>query len=478
MQNDEGIEVCYPIIDISFLESCLVPILRSVLAIIIVCGLTGCYNHKFQRSDPPGLVKGVVGVNHVDIGVIEFDDMGELFDRCDLSTGDAQPCQLMSVVKWIQDLRIKAAQGPKPKYSVVVTFIHGWANNADQSNGDLREFSNELGYLQNLSPDTVRYIGVYIGWRGSNTPGRHAIEYFWSVFNREAGAKRVASVSATEAIFRIRDAAKQNIGDGVGDAANQGRFILVGHSFGGLIVERTLAQALTALIVLEGGKNTGSHDCQGKEGHEPFADLAVLINPAIDAIETQEFIDMLKRSHFTTCAQDSGIAPPLLVSIKARNDFATGPIFTVGHAVETPDKVFRDYGDAPALNSRTDPKRPSQLFVFTHTAGALDFFHNYCYFDAKDKDPGDKGCKDVRRDVIAHKKGHVQVVPNLYTRYRDSCNYSACDVWNNTPYWIFTVPKTVVNSHGGWNGLPCADLLIEIFKQTVLDQGPKRVGFR
>src|ERR1700723_3419096 len=111
-----------------------------VMPMIVCATLTGCYNHKFQRSQPPAVVTRLTpGQNHIDVGVIEFDDMGELFDRCGLSPQDSQPCQLISVLEWIAKQRAAAANEPEPENSVVVTFVHGWANNADQSNDDLRQ---------------------------------------------------------------------------------------------------------------------------------------------------------------------------------------------------------------------------------------------------------------------------------------------------------------------------------------------------
>jgi hypothetical protein len=471
------------------LRACLRGFLILIPAIFVCC-LTGCYNHKFQSSTPPGVVKKAPS-GHVPIGVVEFDDMGELFDRCDLSPQDDQPCQIMSVVDWIRIERARAEpDGTFPKYSVVVTFVHGWGNNADQSNDDLKQFTDELGVLKGNSSD-VRYIGVYVGWRGSAWAVRQWYGYIPTVFNREAGARRVASVSATELLFRIRDAAKQSLGEGKA----QGKFVLVGHSFGGLIVERTLAQALTALIVLRTDKTPPPDNCEsGVSGPEPFADLAVLINPAIDAIETQQIIDMLKRSRFIICRKNSHFEAPLLVSIKARNDYATGGVFTFIHFLESGNKLFRDYGNAPALSSQADPKRPSQWSVYKNTAGNLPFLQNYCFIEKND--PGEKGCKkvsdEVNHEIQSPREGSryrqafvespspapKEVVNGLYARYHGACNYSSCEVWNNTPYWIFTVPRDIVDSHGGWASAKFGQLLTEIILQTTMDESPKAVRFQ
>ncbi|HEX8815577.1 MAG TPA: hypothetical protein VF753_08760 [Terriglobales bacterium] len=460
----------------------------TVLAVTTV-GLSGCYNHQFQKSEPAA-VKGIK--SKVQIGVIEFDDMGELFNRCDLSPQDDQPCQLIEVQKWIELQRKAAAPVP----TVVVTFVHGWDNNAAPSNDDLRQFSTELDRLQYGSEASLHVIGVYIGWRGSSTPGRHTIEYFWTVFNREAAAHRVASVSATEVLFRIRDSAKKTL-PGVG----RGGFVLVGHSFGGLIVERTLAQALTAFMVLSADRNPDDRTCEGG-GVQPFADLTVLINPAIDAIETQQLIDMMKRARVKTCSPNKGFQPPLLGSIKSQTDNATGFAFVFGHTLESENKVFRHYGDAPALSSETDPKPPSQWSVYKHTAGSLSYYQNYCFIE--DGNAGDNACKDVAKEVNEerNKLGNPKeaslafpkntpnyqqafansaypnpVAQNLYTRFRGKCTYDKCDVWNNTPYWIFTVPNDVVAGHSGWASSKLALLLEDIVRETLLAEKSKTIGF-
>jgi hypothetical protein len=71
-----------------------------------------------------------------------------------------------------------------------------------------------------------------------------------------------------------------------------------------------------------------------------------------------------------------------------------------------------------------------------------------------------------------------EVVNGLYARYHGACNYSSCEVWNNTPYWIFTVPRDIVDSHGGWASAKFGQLLTEIILQTTMDESPKAVRFQ
>jgi pimeloyl-ACP methyl ester carboxylesterase len=531
--------------------------IRSLVLAILACGLGGCYNLQFQKKEPvavpvaeptPGSRPAPAipaspaeeQAQTQDIGIIEFDDMGELWTRCDLSPTDSQPCQLTETLDWIKKERQAAAA--KGRDSLVIVFVHGWNNNAQNGDPNLKDFATAIQLLrvsnrkllircrpqQSGAADTsgpcdgvpkpVRYIGVYLGWRGRTFPG--ALNYL-TPLGREKGAKRAASVSATEVLLRLREASKAKIGAD----DREGKFMVVGHSFGGLLVERAVAQALTEQIagqIAHGDLSTRcSHDPQldapsaGNSSashsetpqYRPLADLIVLINPAIEALETQELIDMMKRSCFWTPwiknpGSNDGFHAPLLISIKARNDNATGSLFRAAHTVEEIDKAFRGYPDAPAL-SLPGEKNPSQRTVFASTVGYLSFYHNYCYVDDKgthdDRDPVcNKIIDEVMRGraiptgVTGATADEAQLATSLpsctpdgkycqaftwippsasdshrlrhiYTRFEAAdCTYSRCSVWNNTPYWSFTVPPNIINGHNGiWkNGF--IDLLTDL----------------
>ena len=86
--------------------------------------------------------------------------------------------------------------------------------------------------------------------------------------------------------------------------------IVAGHSFGGLVVFSALAQSLIEIATF---------DIPGQT--EPsFAHLVLLINPAFEAARYLPIHVLVDGRIFTR-------EPPVLVSVTARNDEATGRAF-------------------------------------------------------------------------------------------------------------------------------------------------------
>src|SRR6185369_5908419 len=88
--------------------------------------------------------------------------------------------------------------------------------------------------------------------------------------------ERVAGTSATEAIYAVLQTAK---------ADPDSRVVLIGHSFGGLILEKALGQAMVSMLYSQ----TNAAEIK------PPANLVLLINPAASSIHAREFISMLAR---------------------------------------------------------------------------------------------------------------------------------------------------------------------------------------
>src|SRR4030095_14125409 len=106
-------------------------------------------------------------------------------------------------------------------------------------------------------------VGVYVAWR-SNVFEHEAKLPEWvtalsldlSFWNRKRVAAQVAGISCTEAILSL--AAQTRLDDPPGDLASESKVILVGHSFGGLILERAVAQAMLGGLLANThlGRNT------------------------------------------------------------------------------------------------------------------------------------------------------------------------------------------------------------------------------
>jgi hypothetical protein len=100
--------------------------------------------------------------------------------------GEQGSCQDVSQLQRLEDL-IKRAARP-----LVVTYVHGWHNNAESA--DVDRFSGllaELSKSASVRRSNYHVLGVYIGWRREITNLPLITELsFW---NRKAAAERLAS---------------------------------------------------------------------------------------------------------------------------------------------------------------------------------------------------------------------------------------------------------------------------------------------
>ena len=199
---------------------------------------------------------------HACLAFLEFDEMGEAWDPGPIlkpgssppaegicpevdSTGKAPPGQLCAAIQLIR--RAKSSSS----HPVIMTFIHGWKNNANRDpkspNGNVVGLEGVLEYLAEARENGQRIfgdspvVGIYISWRGDLIskyfPASRALSYF----NREGAAIRVPGASLTAALTEVMIETHRGK---PGSLA-----IMVGHSFGGLVLERSLTQAMTDYVL-------------------------------------------------------------------------------------------------------------------------------------------------------------------------------------------------------------------------------------
>ena len=215
-----------------------------IALLLCVVVTSGCTPNKMHRTvsiqENPGYT----------LAFIEFDDMGEMWDSGQLT-------RALDVIE-------QANQSPDG--AVVITFIHGWQNNASEKNeesGNVGEFKQYLATIAGIADRGVmgnrKLVGIYLGWRGKSgsIPGLNMATFY----DRAGAARRIAGTTSTEVIYRIMNSAKQN---------RETRLLLMGHSFGGQILESAVTQAMVGEL-LGGG---------GELKTQLPADLVILINPA------------------------------------------------------------------------------------------------------------------------------------------------------------------------------------------------------
>ncbi|HUP06860.1 MAG TPA: hypothetical protein VMU47_06905 [Caldimonas sp.] len=326
----------------------------------------------------------------------EFDDQGWLYNGDYDGYGGASH----QIEQLVVDLQQLAAN--KVPTSVVV-FAHGWKHTARFDDPNVRSFRLFLEGLAEVERGGAgpgasragsrqcqrRVIGVYLGWRGAATTlGPLENITFW---NRKDTAQRVAQGDARVLFAHLRaiqDAANTEWNQAVEQsrqrvaraalraasatpasaspaAADEGqldpckklmRLSIAGHSFGGLIVYTSLAQALIRDVVELGHAEAQQRALPPEERVRPIlereGDLVVVINPAIEATRLEPLYRAARDAqieHYNT---------PTFVSITSEADDATGKAFPVGRWFDT---WFAKYPVDPQ-----DHEKQANLRTFGH----------------------------------------------------------------------------------------------------------------
>lgn len=259
-------------------------------------GVAGADRSLFRRvriapNDPQGPLSIVPGDGY-SLSVIEFDDQGAFYDRRQLDALE-------------EKLRELAGED-----TIILVFVHGWKHNADREDDNLLSFQQLLE--QTAAADKAsgaRVLGVFIGWRGRSLSGLGLENFtFW---DRKQAAHRVGEGSVREVFWRLREFRRNNIG-----RDRLSPVVILGHSFGGLIVYTAVAESLIEAASTAGGDAPSS-----------LADLVVLVNPAFEAVRYLPVHSKLEH-----CGESS-FPPgqkPVFVSVTAENDWATGLAFPLG----------------------------------------------------------------------------------------------------------------------------------------------------
>lgn len=390
--------------------------IRRIIALTAALAAVSCTANRMHR--PESLEE------HPDysLAFIELDDQGELW----------APSQLDRALAQIDRLN----QG---EYGMaLVLFVHGWNNDASdreeaEGGGALYQYRAVLsrlseGIRSELPDQDLPVMGIYLSWRGrvSSVPLLREASFY----NRRGAAERIAGLPATEAIYRILTALRENPAS---------RSVLFGHSFGSMILERALAQAVVGALLA----------APGQQLIFP-ADLVVLINPAGSATPAKQLVDILARNRLKTYRLDSEgnrIERPLLVSFTSETDRATRTFFPLGMHVKAMNKKFRDYGEeycSPISNQRR---------LYTHTAGHVSELHSH-----------EVSVGPLRGRVASPELSGRQIPEFLHyeERYDPDTQQIGFSfdgerhrftirrkprVLNDTPYWIMQVPKELIPDH-------------------------------
>lgn len=317
---------------------------------------------------------------------------------------------------------------------LVITYVHGWQNNARSD--DVDKFESLLARLSGapaIRNAGFNLVGVYLGWRGKLSPVPVLKEL--SFFNRKATAERIASnFDCYDAIAALSEAARKYHGV-------HGQYtILLGHSFGGLIVERSVAHAINAEI----------HGHVDADRSLP-ADLIIVVNPASDSILARQMIAALysRRTEGTR---------PFFVSITSTGDAATGLAFPLGTNLAATTKAFNKV-PAPGPGNVMESERK----FYTSTPGHNGMLVNHVTVKLP-QTISSHGMPAFETN-LAH-----NLSANVFTL--DGPN-GMLELWHikrvgdvDVPYWDVKVDPSIIRNHGDlWNERAEA-MMAAIFRMT------------
>jgi pimeloyl-ACP methyl ester carboxylesterase len=299
---------------------------------------------------------------------IEFGELG--------SYADAYKGQLDNTIQLLKNTE-------RP---LLVVYIHGWLNNATSGDvGNFKGFLSRLSESRQVKIHHYNVFGVYFAWPGK-TIGVPCLKYltFW---NRKQAAERIASNGdCLDAIEQLSQTAR----------LHQNNYVfLIGHSFGGLILERTVEHTLRTL--------------QGQKVRPPW-DLALMLNPASDSVLARELVSDLSSlydyypnpipsnplhwgGHFVPKSGGDPIAEsqPTVVELQSENDTATGTVFPIGSKAGV---FFNGHWGWNRVAVPRTQKVVSESDFYLNTPGNDRYLVNYEIVRSQRTFPGDSDAFD------------------------------------------------------------------------------------
>ena len=229
-------------------------------------------------------------------GWLEFNDDGRAFDNF----------HKLAILGKIGELKKKGTS------ILIVVYIHGWHNNADNSNPTIVNNAVKFDYFMARQVDEVRrlfeqrgeittpaVLGVYVGWRGDSitTPKLSTM----TIANRAAAADRLALNRGADDLYQSLKA----IAEAMHEADPDGRMLVIGHSLGGRIVTRLFLDDIAKGDFQPLGKNS----------------LLVAMEPAVGA---DCYDKVLGGSH------NGRTGTPTFISLASEDDDAVRKIYRTG----------------------------------------------------------------------------------------------------------------------------------------------------
>jgi hypothetical protein len=387
------------------------------------------FEFKWEPNRKQWVGSPIEHLSEYSLSVIEFDDQGWYHD---IAQRDA-------LISFLEETRREDL--------LIFLFVHGWKHNAAPSDDNLRSFRallSDARASENQKKTSRRVLGVYLSWRGRSLYGN----WLWmnaSFWTRKSAAFRVAIGSVREILAKIRaeqrDRNRHSIDDPLQRTGEGTRLVLIGHSFGGLILYSAVAENLIESVTRRDERVV-----------RPFGDLVILVNPAFEATRYQPLLTaLLARRGFPPDQR------PCFLAVTASNDAATGRAFPIGRWISTRFESVRRSA-LPGLpddaQHQSNLKTPGHLpWLRTHRLSAPTKANGRS--KAAEQAYNGSGPPDGNAEARAFEEFTREYRPNghltanwrrLYTRGA-LLEHLAGDPDN--PFWIVEATPEVIDGHNG-----------------------------
>lgn len=300
--------------------------------LVLICLLaSGCYGRHIIRSNltvsppdckydeytlrerVPARCKEHFIERHNDylLGFVEFDDQGWFHNP-------RQMAELMRVLK----------EESKSSDLIITVYVHGWQHNAEVCDGNVCCFRETLKLIHSLEEKRApvgkprKVVGIYVGWRGASNAGLP----LWSqasFYVRKNVALQVATGSVRELFANLKHFQERTNEPKDNKPKRNTRLMIVGHSFGGLIVYSAVSQELLN-NTLDYDGDSGEDKTKSVKG---FGDLVVLINPAFEGARFEPLFHAAHERDYPPGQK------PVFIAVTSDNDWATKIAFPFGRRV-------------------------------------------------------------------------------------------------------------------------------------------------
>jgi hypothetical protein len=344
----------------------------TVALCALVLFVTGCTsNAPYRTNSPPDdpAHADIESTPNYKLGYVEFDDQGWFWDTH----------QLTAVKKMI---RTEAGFGqPNNQQGIVlVLFVHGWKNNAANSDTNVNMFRKTLQYLNQAETNQTSHpprkiVGVYAGWRGLSAKWEPAKEV--SFYERKNTAHKVGGSGAlTELLVGLETLQQDSNTHWLASNAPRTELIIVGHSFGAAAVYSALSGIITERFV---------DTVQQGQPLKPLGDQVILLSPAFEASRHSNLNQMaVSLDHYPPEQR------PVLSLFTSEGDWATHYFFPLGRFFSTIFEKNRDADQRKATRQAVGWFQPfitHHLVYSTNTEGGQTTFntdaHHHELHDSK-----------------------------------------------------------------------------------------------